>query len=410
MTSGQFHSIPITDVTILREERQRRVLDDLDGLSASIRQVGLINPIVVTRDGLLIAGERRFSACQGLGWTHIPAQYVDEIEPAILTLIELEENIRRKDITWQERTLAIEKYHTLKRAADPSWTHAETAKALNATREHVSQHLTVAREINTPLIKDQKTFKSAIEKAQELGRRRDEALIHNGNAVTHTPSPILHGDFIEWASQEQEKFNFIHCDFPYGIDSQDSARNPSGYEDTRETHYTLFKALITNLDNFCAPDAHMIFWFAASEYCATWEMLKLLSGFTFDEVPLIWSKSDNAGIVPDPYRRPRRVYEMAFFGWRGDARIIQVRANLFSAPTERQRHPHEKSTEALTHFFSMFVNEHTRLFDPTVGSGSSLRAGLAAGGKTVFGIERDEGYADVARRNLREVLDGKLDC
>lgn len=402
MTSGIFHSIPIDTVTVIREERQRRDIDDIEGLAASIREVGLINPLVVTRDGVLVAGERRLSAMRALGWTHASAQFVDELEPAQLSLIELEENIRRKDITWQERTLAIEKYHRLKREVNPEWTHAETAKALNATREHVTQHLTVAREISNPRVREQATFKSAMEKAQEIGRRRDDSLIHNGNAITDTHSPILTADFIEWSQNEHEKFNFIHCDFPYGIDSQASGQNPSGYTDTRETYWRLFNALSGNLDNFCAENAHMVFWFAASEWQATWEMLKLLKGFQFDEAPLIWHKSDGKGIVPDPYRRPRRVYEMAFYGWRGDAKILTVRDNLFSAPTRRERHPHEKSVEALKHFFSMFVDSSTRLLDPTCGSGSALRAAHRLSCTTMLGLERDEEFANVARRALLE--------
>lgn len=405
VTSGTFHSIPIDSITINREERQRREIDDIEGLAASIRAVGLINPPVVTRDGTLLAGERRVSACRALGWTHVSVQFSDEVDPATLVLIELEENIRRKDITWQERTLAVEKYHQLKRTEDPTWTQSETAKALNASEMHVSDHLKVAREIASPLVREQATFKSAIAKAQEVSRRRDDSLLHPIRPAYDTQSPVLTTDFIEWSAQPRDKFNFLHCDFPYGINYHNapgqSASNTDRYLDTPDTYWTLFKALATNLDNFCAPAAHIIFWFSPNLYCPTWEMLKLLDGFTFEEHPLVWHRPGE-GIAPDPQRRPRRVYEMAFFGWRGDVRINTVRDNCFAAPTERQRHPHEKSQRMLEHFFGMFVDEHTRLLDPTCGSGSSLRAGLATGTKTVFGIEQNEEFADVARRSLED--------
>jgi ParB/RepB/Spo0J family partition protein len=409
VTSGVFHSIPIDSITVLREERQRRVIDDIDSLTASIKEIGLIHPLVITRDGNLVTGERRFNAVRKLGWTHVSAQYVDELDNATLSLIELEENIRRKDISWQERTLAIEKYHRLKREADPSWTQEATARTLNATPAHVAQHLTVAREIANPLVERQETFKSALDKAQEVSRRRDDSLIHNVNPVNDTPSPILCADFIEWAQHDQDKFNFIHCDFPYGIDSQSSGQNPSGYTDTRDTYYQLFNALAGNLDNFCAPSAHMIFWFAAAEWQNTWEMLKLLKDFQFDEAPLIWHKSDGKGIIPDPYRRPRRVYEMAFYGWRGDAKILQVRDNLFSAPTQRERHAHEKSQAMLEHFFSMFVASDTRLLDPTAGSASSLRAAKRLGCNQMLGLELSEDFAAIARNALAETSSGDVD-
>jgi ParB family chromosome partitioning protein len=396
-----FQTIPLSSITIHREDRQRRVLTDIDDLADSIARLGLINPITIDHNNILIAGERRLEACRRLGWTHITAQFFEDLSPTQRVLIELEENIKRKDISWQEHTAAIAKYHELRKAEEPAWDERKTAQAIGMSFQNVNKHIKVARELTSPLVKGAATFTTAVERAQTVARKRDD-LIHTIAPCDNTYSPIIVADFIKWSAEPKEKFNFIHCDFPYGIDAHESGQNPSVYKDDAETYLRLFKALSVNLDNFCAPDAHIIFWFAASQYCNTWEMLKLLSGFKFDEAPLIWHKSDGKGIVPDPYRRPRRVYEMAFFGWRGDAKINAVRDNVFSAPTERERHPHEKSQQMLEHFFEMFVDEHTRLLDPTVGSGSSLRAGLATGAARVFGIDANEEFADVARRALRE--------
>jgi hypothetical protein len=117
-----------------------------------------------------------------------------------------------------------------------------------------------------------------------------------------------------------------------------------------ETFWTLFKTLSVHLDNFCSPAAHMIFWFSPNIYGNVWEALKLLDGFRWDEHPLIWMRGENEGIAPDPQRRPRRCYEMAFFGWRGDRKLVKTKANIFQAPTERETHPHEKNEEMLRHF------------------------------------------------------------
>jgi adenine-specific DNA-methyltransferase len=48
----------------------------------SIRVLGLLHPVVVNNDHLLIAGERRFEACRRLGWKEIPATVValDELK------------------------------------------------------------------------------------------------------------------------------------------------------------------------------------------------------------------------------------------------------------------------------------------------------------------------------------------
>ena len=74
--------------------RHRRDLGDLASLAKSIGEVGLLHPIVVCRDGRLIAGERRLEAFKLLGRTEIPATVVDLEEVA---RGELAENADRKD-------------------------------------------------------------------------------------------------------------------------------------------------------------------------------------------------------------------------------------------------------------------------------------------------------------------------
>ena len=144
----------------------------------------------------------------------------------------------------------------------------------------------------------------------------------------------------------------------------------------------------------------MFFWFSPKHYCKTWEALQELDGFVFDPYPLVWQRGENEGVAPDTSRRPRRIYDTAFFGWRNDRQIIHTRANSITAPTTRDIHSHEKSIVALQHFFEMCVDGNTRLFDPTCGSGSALRAARALGARDVLGLESNPEYADAARRAL----------
>ena len=58
MTSGQFQSVVIGSIVIERGDRQRHELTKIDELAESIFRIGLINPIVITQDYVLVAGER----------------------------------------------------------------------------------------------------------------------------------------------------------------------------------------------------------------------------------------------------------------------------------------------------------------------------------------------------------------
>ena len=76
----------------------------LEELKASIRQAGLLQPVVVRPipggDGgyELIAGERRLRACQALGWERIPAVKREVDDRTVLTLA-LIENLQRDDLS-----------------------------------------------------------------------------------------------------------------------------------------------------------------------------------------------------------------------------------------------------------------------------------------------------------------------
>src|SRR6266852_3083871 len=92
---------------VLVEDRLRIDMGDIDELCNSIREFGLIQPIVLARQGnKLVAGGRRFAALQRLNTKELEhgIHYIWNYETDGLRLkaIELEENIRRKDLSWQE--------------------------------------------------------------------------------------------------------------------------------------------------------------------------------------------------------------------------------------------------------------------------------------------------------------------
>jgi N6-adenosine-specific RNA methylase IME4 len=80
--------------------RHRRDMGDIDGLAESISRLGLLHPIVINKDGTLIAGERRLAAVRKLGWPDVRVTVVDIDD---LVFGEQAENIDRKDFTVEER-------------------------------------------------------------------------------------------------------------------------------------------------------------------------------------------------------------------------------------------------------------------------------------------------------------------
>jgi len=99
---GSLVELPIKDIKP-NPFQPRQTVDPaaLEELVSSIKQAGLLQPVVVRRANggyELIAGERRLRACQQLGWERIPAVQRDADDRTLLTLA-LIENLQRDDLS-----------------------------------------------------------------------------------------------------------------------------------------------------------------------------------------------------------------------------------------------------------------------------------------------------------------------
>ncbi|MBQ8383735.1 MAG: ParB N-terminal domain-containing protein [Spirochaetaceae bacterium] len=99
-------------------KRVRKDLGDLTPLMDSLKRYGLLNPITITKDYKLIAGQRRLESARQLGWTTIDAVVVDIKDPVTRLEIELEENTQRSNFTELE---LLEGYKQLEKLRNPGF-------------------------------------------------------------------------------------------------------------------------------------------------------------------------------------------------------------------------------------------------------------------------------------------------
>ena len=94
MDRDNMNERPIEAIVI--GQRYRTSVGDLDTLVSSIAQVGLLHPIVITPNNVLIAGQRRLEACLRLGWDRVPVTVV----PADIDMLtaQRDENAARLDL------------------------------------------------------------------------------------------------------------------------------------------------------------------------------------------------------------------------------------------------------------------------------------------------------------------------
>jgi len=156
---------------ILVHDRQRKDLGDLDRDFASVKEIGLIQPIVLdcqeldSAPGLasysLIAGGRRLEWLKKNGYTELfhgascdPKRpgYILATEQSERTRQEAEllENIKRHNLNWMEECRAIARVHRLRwlESKDIEWGQVHTARLLNiADKSRVSYALMIADEL-----------------------------------------------------------------------------------------------------------------------------------------------------------------------------------------------------------------------------------------------------------------------
>lgn len=113
-TTEKVQEVPITEVEP-NPDQPRKHFDEqsLGELATSIRAHGIVQPLVVTKNGKLyriVAGERRWRAAQLAGLAKVPVitrslKQLEELEIAII------ENVQRVDLSPLEQAQSIERLH-----------------------------------------------------------------------------------------------------------------------------------------------------------------------------------------------------------------------------------------------------------------------------------------------------------
>ena len=137
--------IKLSDI-IPNPTQPRTAFDEeaLEELAESIRQLGLIQPITIKRDGekyIIISGERRWRASEKAGLEQIPA-YIREVDDTTLHAMALVENIQREDLNAIEISLGMQRL-----VEECGLTQEALAERLGKKRSTVANYL---RLLNLP--------------------------------------------------------------------------------------------------------------------------------------------------------------------------------------------------------------------------------------------------------------------
>ncbi len=99
---------------IVVKKRIRKDLGNIEALMESMHRFGLMNPILINKKNILIAGGRRLQAAKELGWKTIEAVVIDANDELSMLEYEIEENIQRRDFSEEENSQAWARIYALR--------------------------------------------------------------------------------------------------------------------------------------------------------------------------------------------------------------------------------------------------------------------------------------------------------
>ena len=423
---------------IIDSERIRADLGDIDGLCTSIKRYGLIQPIVLGHIGdevTLIAGGRRLAALRrlfgNLQLIHgVHFVWKDEVEAGEdkklrFKSMEIEENVKRKDLSWQEQVEGkrqlLQIMQTIHGITKPGPTFKDEkgfgtnrlAAMLGEAQSNTSRDLQLAEAMaQIPGLRAADTKAQAFTQLKILGsvlamHRSAQA---NPPKVGATASWILHEhDFRgehtglgcpeRWV--EPESVDLIWTDLPYGSDiTAMSLKSSTGatFDDTLDSATELLDALARESFRVLRNDRFAVFCFGFSIYPALVAALEN-AGFNVALVPFIWVK--NTKSTENPLSMYSNAYEPLLVARKGSPTfLIPGQSNVITIPVVQDRlQIVQKPVDLIKKFLRDMVTPGATVVDWCCGTGSTGVACHELGMRSIL-FEKSPSMAAIARARL----------
>lgn len=422
----------IAEVHIPERQRKEMPPRHIQELKSSILTKGLMHAPLFSQgvEGTLslIAGGCRFASMRelhedGLLFRYdgkpvpagqIPYSLIGDLTPADLAEAELEENVIRAQLEWNEASEARVMIHKL-RLLQAENAGAETP-TLSSTAEHVAEKsgksqgaelitlqraLAVSEHKDNPRVKAAKSLREAHRVVMDMTQAGFRQRLYKLGSIK-TEHTLLQGDCLEVLKTLPEStFDLILGDPPYGIKADEMKKTAKHfYDDSPENALTVTKAIITEGFRLLKPRGHIIL-FCDFEHFKELRDHGARQGYSLWRTPVIWHKGDE-GHSPLGRGGFIRTYEIFLVLIKGQKEFKGATPDVKSfkrAARSDRVHAAEKPVELLSHLISLTCEPGDCVLDPTCGSGPIFEASTAQRVQAT-GIEIDPEYHALACARL----------
>lgn len=417
------------DQILVPPNRQRLSFDmaKIMELANSIQLLGLLQPIILTATGTLVAGERRLRACKHLtamgiqiscGGTQyllgtVPAITLDYGDPLLNIEAELHENIKREDLTWQERAAAEAMLHELRLAQNPKQTLTQTTAELSYDDPaRLNNSITVSALLGDKEISTAASLKDAV---KVLKKREEKArltrLSESVNVKTLSSAHELHN--LDWRAGciTPGSLDVILTDPPYGMgahtfkDGGDASTVPHEYDDMgSEAWESMMREFADWSFSSTKPKAHLYVFCDVDKFHFLRGILANI-GWRVHRTPLVYAKSHAASRrVPWPTMGPRRSYELVLYAVKGDRNVNTIASDVFSSTSNEENlgHAAQKPVSVYVDLLKRSVAPGNLVCDPFCGTGTIFPAAQEVKCRAI-GFEKDPAFHGIAIERLEKL-------
>jgi DNA modification methylase len=425
---------------LITAERQRKEFDPiaLEELRQTISSKGLMHAVVVRQTDdqklILVAGERRMRAMENL-WMlggqlkfngevipegQVPYVTLGQLSPLEAEEAELEENLHRKDLTWQENAAAMSKLHSLRsrqaQAEGRVHTVADTAMETKGRSDggyqaSVRKDLVVANYLHLPEVAKAKTADEAFKilKKQEESRKNVALAATVGKTFNQSIHELHNANCLSWMrAADADQFDVILTDPPYGMGADqfgDGGGKMAGIEHHYKDDYDHWKSL---MEEWCGlayrvakPQAHAYVFCDLDNFH---ELKKMMTqaGWWVTRTPFICTKP-NSGRVPHPDHGPRRQWEMILYAIKGKKLTTGIYPDVITTLADpNMSHGAQKPVALYADLLKRSVRPGDMVLDSFAGSGTIFPAAHQFKVKAV-GIEMNPEYFAMGMQRLQSL-------
>jgi len=425
---------------VVPPDRGRKDFKNINTLMESIDKLGLIQPCVVakTEDDddkyLLIAGERRYRSMCILGWEKLPCITRDDLTSLERKEVELEENLRRENLAWDEEIELYRQIDDIKRqihgdkhggAQSDGWTTKDTAENLGMSKTNLYRQIKFAKFLkeNPEYKKDIENLplNTAMKKVDMIQlAERNKRLLDQGLITVSVDLRL--GDCLKLIKEVPDaSVDLLLTDIPYGIEAVSLVLE--GHEGTKSTSYkgvisesdnltkddivAIMKQLVPELRRVLKPSAHFYIFHSFAIYTSIFNLLQENNFLVFD-VPIIWDKGRTTNVFKG--YEYMACFEPIMYGH------VPPKAKRFNLggkliinyqPIESKLrfHAFEKPQALLTNLIRQSTNIGDMILDPFAGSSSTLIAAKKLN-RNCIGFEINE---DNYHRSLERISQTCID-